>query len=220
MRYRVLITVARWLAVVLILRLLVNILSIYPDYFPPNFNSLFLEGRENTFFGWYSVAFYIHIITGPFVLVNGLILLNESVRRRNPRVHRVLGRVQVAVLLFLMLPSALAMSLHAFAGWWAGLSFVLLSTITAFSAIAGFVYAIRRQFDKHRRWMIRCYVLICSALALRLLSGAADLIGVSNAEGAYILAAWCSWLLPLGVCEVVERCKKSRTDHTEVTKRN
>ena len=39
----------RWLAVVLILRVLVAILANYPDYFPPNFDSLFLQGREATF---------------------------------------------------------------------------------------------------------------------------------------------------------------------------
>jgi hypothetical protein len=53
--------------------------------------------------------------------------------------------------------------------------------------------------------MLRCYVLICSALALRLISGAAGLIGVPSPESAYIVAAWCSWLIPLAACELVER---------------
>lgn len=44
-------TVLRWLAAALVLRVLVTILLNYPDYFPPNFDSLFLEGREATFAG-------------------------------------------------------------------------------------------------------------------------------------------------------------------------
>ena len=52
-RHRILTTVLRWLAVVLILRVLVTILANYPDYFPPNFDSLFLQGREATFTGIY-----------------------------------------------------------------------------------------------------------------------------------------------------------------------
>src|SRR4029078_7416995 len=88
-RYRALTWVLRWLAVVLILRVLVAILANYPDYFPPNFDSLFLQGREATFVGAYRPAFYVHILSGPVVLVNGLVLLSASVRRRDAGPHRV-----------------------------------------------------------------------------------------------------------------------------------
>jgi uncharacterized membrane protein len=204
-RYRILTTVLRWLAVVLILRVLVTILANYPDYFPPNFDSLFLQGRETTFTGVYEVAFYVHIFSGPVVLFNGLILLSESVRRRRGGLHRVLGRIQVVVLLVFVLPSSVVMSRHAFGGWPAGLSFLVLSVATAGCAIVGVVHARRRRFDRHRRWMLRCYVLICSAVALRLMSGAAGVVGVPSPEGAYIVAAWCSWLLPLAAYELLDR---------------
>ena len=106
MRYRILTLALRWLAVVLILRVLVTILANYPDYFPPDFDSLFLQGREATFTGVYRPAFYLHIFSAPVVLVNGLVLLSETVRRRYGGLHRVLGRVQVVVLLLLVLPRA------------------------------------------------------------------------------------------------------------------
>ncbi|HEY7158288.1 MAG TPA: DUF2306 domain-containing protein [Gemmataceae bacterium] len=201
---RILTTVLRWLAVVLILRVLVVILANYPDYFPPNFDSLFLQGREATFRGAYRVAFYIHILSAPLVLFNGMILLSEYIRRHGGW-HRWLGRVQVAVLLFFVLPSSVVMSRRAFGGWSAGLSFLLLSAATASCAIVGVVHACRRRYDQHRRWMLRCYVLICSAVALRLISGTAGLVGVPSPEQAYIFAAWSSWLLPLAACEIVER---------------
>jgi uncharacterized membrane protein len=185
-------------------------LANYPDYFPPNFDSLFLQGREATFTGIYRPAFYIHIFSGPVVLLGGLILLSESVRRRHRRVHRWLGRVQVIVLLFLVLPSGVVMSRHAFGGWPAGLSFLLLSAVTAGCAIVGVVHARRRHYDQHRRWMLRCYLLICSAVALRLISGAAGLVGVPSPEGAYITAAWSSWLLPLAAYEIAERLPAPR----------
>lgn len=205
MRYRTLTTVLRWLAIVLILRVLATILANYPDYFPPNFDSLFLQGREFTFVGTYQWAFYVHIFSGPVVLFNGLILLSDYVRRRYGGLHRFLGRVQVGVLLLLVLPSSAVMSRHAFGGWAAGLSFLLLSAATAGCAIVGVVHARRRRYDQHRRWMLRCYVLICSAVALRLISGAAGLVGVPSPERAYVVAAWCSWLLPLAAYEIAER---------------
>lgn len=210
MTNRILTTVLRWLAVVLILRVLVTILANYPDYFPPDFDSLFLQGREATFAGAYPIAFYVHIFSGPIVLFNGLILLSEYVRRHHGGWHRILGRIQVGVLLFLVLlflvlPSSVVMSRHAFGGWPAGLSFLVLSAATAGCAVIGVMHARRRRFDRHRRWMLRCYVLICSAVALRLISGAAGLMGVPSPEDAYIVAAWASWLLPLAVYEVAER---------------
>ena len=204
-RYSILTTVLRWLAAVLILRVLVAILANYPDYFPPNFDSLFLLGREATFGGAYRVAFYVHIVSAPLVLFNGLILLNDYVRRRHSGWHRWLGRVQVGVLLLLVLPSGMVMSQHAFGGSPAGLSFLLLSIVTAGCAIIGVVYARNRQFERHRRWMLRCYVLICSAVVLRLISGTAGLIGVRNPELAYVIAAWSCWLLPLAGFEFVNR---------------
>ncbi len=205
MRLKFLTTALRWLTAVLILRVLVAILANYPDYFPPDFDSLFLQGREATFTGAYVPAFYVHIFTGPVVLLNGLVLMSESVRRRYGGLHRILGRVQVSVLLVFVLPTSVLMSRHAFAGWPAGLSFVVLSAATAGCAIAGVASARRRRYNSHRRWMLRCYVLICSAVALRLVSGAAGLVGVSSPERAYVVAAWCSWLLPLAACEVAER---------------
>jgi uncharacterized membrane protein len=208
---RILKAVLRWLAVLLILRVLVAILANYPDYFPPNFDSLFLQGRETTFSGAYRPAFYIHIFSGPLVLFNGLILLSESVRRHYAGVHRFLGRVQVAVLLLLVLPSSVVMSQHAFGGWPAGLSFLVLSAATASCAIVGVVHARRGRYHRHRRWMLRCYLLICSAVALRLISGAAGLVGVPSAEAAYVVAAWSSWLLPLAAYEIVERLATHRT---------
>jgi hypothetical protein len=195
----------RWLAVVLILRVLATILANYPDYFPPNFDSLFLQGREATFTGAYVPAFYVHIFSAPCVLFNGLVLLSEYVRRRHGGWHRWLGRVQVGILLLFVLPSSAVMSRHAFGGWPAGLSFLFLSAATATCAILGVVHACRHRYDSHRRWMLRCYILICSAVALRLISGAAGLLGVPSPEYAYIFAAWSSWLLPLAAYEIVER---------------
>lgn len=136
-RYRLLTTALRWLAVVLILRVLVTILSNYPDYFPPDFESLFLQGREATFSGVYPPAFYIHIFSAPAVLLTGLFLLSETVRVNHGGLHRVLGRVHVVVLLVLVLPSSAVLARHAFGGWAAGLSFMLLSLATAGCAIVG-----------------------------------------------------------------------------------
>jgi Predicted membrane protein (DUF2306) len=208
-----LVMLLRWLVVVLTLRVLAAILANYLDYFPPNFDSLFLQGREATFYGVYQAAFYVHIFSGPVVLFNGLILLSERIRGRYPGWHRRLGRVQVLVLTVLLLPSSVIMSEHAFGGWPAGLSFLFLSASTAICSFVGIVHARHHRYDLHRIWMLRSYVLIWSAVSLRLVSGAAGLVGVESPEQAYILAAWSSWLVPLAAYEILRHLVRiSRPD--------
>lgn len=190
-------SIFRWLVVVLILHVLWTILANYPDYFPPNYDSLFFIGREGTFQGLYPMAFYAHIISSPFVLLSGLILLSERIRRRFGIFHRLLGRVHVAVLLLVMLPGGLVMARHSFGGWLSGASFVSLVFLTGYCSIMGVVHARGRRYAMHRRWMIRTFVLLCSAIALRLISGAMSLFDLSNAELAYFIASWSSWIVPL-----------------------
>ncbi|MFM8931690.1 MAG: DUF2306 domain-containing protein [Gemmataceae bacterium] len=191
----------RWAALVLIARVLAVILWNYLNYFPPRFDSDFLLGRESIFHGAYRIAFYAHIVSGPLALVNGLALTSLAIRQRWPKWHRRLGMTQLLILLPMLLASGVLMACHAFAGWWAGSAFLALAGITGGCAVAGFVHARSQDFHRHRRWMLRCQVLVCSAVVLRLISGAAGLAGVEDAEAAYVLAAWASWLMPMALLE-------------------
>jgi hypothetical protein len=192
----------RWAALVLIARVLAAILWNYPDYFPPRFDSDFLAGREPIFHGSYRVAFYAHIFSGPLALVNGLALTSLTIRTRWPAWHRTLGMAQLLFLLPVLLVSGILMARHAYAGWVAGSAFLASAGLTGGCAVAGFVRARQRDFLRHRRWMLRCQVLVCSAVILRVISGAASLAGVEDGETAYVLAAWASWLVPLMLLEI------------------
>src|SRR5688572_1029492 len=71
---------ARALSVVtaiLIIRVAIGVLFDYHDYFPPNFQSDFLRGRESYFWGPYQWAFFTHVISGPVSLVLGTLLVSE-----------------------------------------------------------------------------------------------------------------------------------------------
>ena len=209
MKKGILVKILRAVFALLILRALVSIVANYPDYFPPDFQSSFLQGREESFIGTYRWAFYVHIFSGPLVLLNGLVLMTNWVIRYRT-LHRFLGWVQIVCLLVFMLPSGMVMALQSFGGFWAGLSFMVLSGTTAVCAILGVVNARQGKLKQHRQWMVRSYVLICSAVSLRLVSGATGFVGVTDAEWAYVFAAWMSWVLPLVVWEIVDRMPKGR----------
>ena len=183
----------------LIVRVTVEVVMGYVNYFPANFSSDFLHGREASF-ARYRWSFYPHIVTGPMALLAGLVLMSDRFRMRFPRGHRWLGRLHVTNVLLVVLPSGFVMAFDAAAGWPAVISFVLLSFITAACTAMGWRTAVQRRFTDHRRWMQRSYVLLCSAVVLRVLGG----IGTSF-EVPWLwydpVISWASWVLPLVVLE-------------------
>ena len=191
------------LAGVLILKVTAMVVGNYGSYFPPDFGSDFLRGRERTFPGLYRWAFYTHILAGPVALILGLILVSNQFRARSPRWHRRLGWVQVGTVLILVTPSGLWMAGFAAAGPVAGLGLATLAALTAICVGLGTRAAIQRRFGDHRRWMWRCYLLLGSAVVLRMIGGLATIAGVS-ALWFDPLAIWVSWAIPLALFEVGE----------------
>ncbi len=194
--------ILRLLAGLLVLRIVVGVVLSYRDYFPANFQADFLLGREDHFHGLYRAAFYTHILSGPVALVLGLFLVNEAFRRRWPAWHRQLGKLQVLNVLLLVTPSGLVMAFRAATGVVAGTGFASLALLTALCAALGWRAATQRRFAIHRVRMWRCYLLLCSAIALRMMAGLATVAGF-EAGWLYPATAWASWLLPLVGYEVV-----------------
>lgn len=191
----------KWVTCLLIVKVTVSVVMIYDGYLPPDFNTAFLLGRQEYFWGSYSWSFYTHIVSGPFTLIVGLFLLSDRFRVRYPQWHRYLGRFQVANVLLLLVPSGLWMAFYAMTGAIAGTGFATLSLVTGTCAALGWRTAVRRQFQAHRRWMLRCYVALCSAVVIRIIGGLATVFG-SESEWLYPLAAWTSWLVPLLILEL------------------
>lgn len=194
------------LACAVILKVVAGVVLSYRDYMPPDFESDFLRGREDYFSGRYQWAFYAHILSGPCSLFLGLILLNQRFRLRFTTWHRYLGRIQTACVLLLVAPSGLCMAFRAETGAVAGLGFGMLAVATGVCISLGWRSAVNRRFAEHRRWMWRCYLLLCSAVVLRIMGGLATVAEVEG-DWAYQMAAWVSWLLPLGAFELL-RCRR------------
>ncbi len=202
------------LACVLVLKVTGGVVLNYRAYIPPNFDAEFLQGREAYFSGTYQWAFYTHIASGPLTLVVGMILLSERFRLRYSRWHRLLGRMQTACVLLLLTPSGLWMASYAATGAVAGVGFATLAVATGLCVWLGWRSAVQRRFAAHRRWMWRCYLLLCSAVVLRLMGGIVTVAGIESAW-SYPLAAWTSWLLPLGAFEWLQWGSRKNGRHHE-----
>ena len=200
--------ILKLLVCVLICRVIIGVFLGYRDYMPPNFESDFLQGREPHFFGSYRWAFYTHITSGPCSLILGMILVSKQFRLRFAKWHRYLGRMQVACVLLLVTPSGLWMAWYAETGTIAGTGFATLAIVTGMCVALGWRSAVKRRFAEHQRWMLRCFILLCSAVVLRVIGGLTIVAGVES-EWAYPLAAWISWLLPLMAYEAFRKLASS-----------
>jgi hypothetical protein len=194
-------------AALLVLKVTLSVMLGYRNYFPPNFNSEFLHGRESYFYDSYRWAFYAHLVSGPLSLVLGLILLSESVRQRFPKWHRTLGKVQIAIVLCLLTPSGLWMARDAQAGTIAAVGFSMLALLTGMCVWFGWRCAVRKRFAEHRRWMLRTFVLLCSAVVIRLVGGLATVMSFGP-RWFDPLNAWGSWLVPLAILELSQQAFK------------
>ena len=196
------------LTALLIVKVTVEVVWGYRNYFPPDFQADFLHGRERYFYGGYQTAFYAHIASGPVSLWLGLLLLSQRFRLRFPAWHRWLGRVQGMNVLLLVVPSGLWMAWYATAGRVATIAFAVLAMLTAACVLFGWRSAVRKRFAEHRRWMSRCFLLLCSAVVIRVLGGLGTVLEV---EAAWYdpAASWASWLVPLGVFELSSLRKRS-----------
>ncbi len=188
-------------ASLLIVKVTVEVMLGYANYFPPNFGSDFLRGRERYFFGAYQWAFYSHIASGPAAIILGMVLLSEPFRRRFPKWHRNLGRFHTVNVLCVVAPSGLWMAYHASTGTIAAIGFAIQAVLTGTCSALGWRAAVKRQFPVHRRWMWRSFLLLCSAVVVRLLGGLGTVMEVQSVWFDP-LASWSSWLVPLTAFEM------------------
>jgi hypothetical protein len=196
-------------AALLVCKVAVSVVLAYGDYFPPNFAADFLHGREKYFWGAYSWAFYAHIATGPIALLLGTLLISQRFRRAAPAWHRRLGRVQTLGILLFVAPSGLWMAGYAMTGAVAAVGLASLAIATAVCAALGWKAAVARRFADHRRWMWRTYLLLCSAVVIRMVGGLATVCQF-DAPWLYPLSTWASWLAPLVIFESVVRLTGNR----------
>ena len=191
---------------VLIVRVMAEVVAGYRNYFPADFSSDFLNGREGYFYGAYQWAFYPHIASGPVSLLLGLLLVSDTFRARLPLWHRRFGRIHAVGILFVVAPSGLWMAYYTTVGTSAAISFAILAVLTGMCSALGWRAAVSRRFNDHRLWMLRCFVLLCSAVMLRVFGGLGTVLEVKSLWFDPVVS-WVSWLLPLVTFELLNARK-------------
>ncbi|WP_208986202.1 DUF2306 domain-containing protein [Labrenzia sp. OB1] len=139
-----------------------------------------------------ALALYAHIGVAPLALAVMPFQFWTGFRLRRPAVHRWLGRVYVAAI-FVSGVAGLQLAFHTTAGSFAGTGFGLLAVVWVATTATGLVLAIRRDFVRHKAWMLRSAALTFAAVTLRVYLGIAMAYD-ADFETAYSLIAWACWV--------------------------
>jgi hypothetical protein len=78
-----------------------------------------------------------------------------------------------------------------------------MSLLVSLSTVLAWRAALQRRFTSHRRWMTRSYLLMVSAILLRLIDPALRDAGVPDTL-SYQWSVWLSWVPSLVLFELLE----------------
>lgn len=146
---------------------------------------------------------YPHAFFGGVALLVGAFQFRQSILRRRPRIHRILGTIYVASAL-LTGAAGLYMAFFAYGGAITRLGFGSLAVVLLITTSLAYAKIRKRDVALHREWMLRSYALIFAAVTLRI--ELPILVAAFGAfEPAYRVVAWSCWVPNLLWAEIYVR---------------
>jgi uncharacterized membrane protein len=174
----------------------VLMMNITLKYFPFNTQAAFLQIKQTevTEVPFYTTFFYIHVSTSILVLLAGFTQFNSFILRKYTAIHRNIGKLYVFVVLALAAPSGLFIGLFANGGFYAKISFVLLSILWFFLTLKGFIHIKNRNILLHKQFILRSFALTFSAITLRFWKVILVYLFQPSPMDVYQIIAWLGWI--------------------------
>ena len=142
----------------------------------------------------------VHVTGAATALLLGPFQFLATLRARQPRLHRWVGRTYVVSCL-VGAAGGFVMAFGSTAGPVATVGFALLAVCWAYANVQGWRLALAGRFAEHRAWMVRSFALTFAAVTLRLYMPLLPLTGMSPLD-AYVATAWISWIPNLILAEL------------------
>lgn len=150
------------------------------------------------------IAFFTHIYLGGISLLVGWSQFSKKIRRKNLKLHRLLGKIYVICVLI----SAIAgfyVALFANGGIISQLGFLFLAIGWFYSTLNGYITIKKKDIENHRKWMIRSYAFTLAAVTLRLWMPILPSILGINFNESYIIISWLCWVPNIIIAEIYIR---------------
>lgn len=182
------------ICILLILFITFSIVRLSLHYFTPSFERGFLAGKADLFEGIFPYGLYMHIIIAPLLIVMSTVLIFFRLELKFPKIHRLLGKTVVIAGFLLFVPSSFILAQYALGGIYGRMIFNLLSLLSLISLFYAYTSIRKKEIEKHKRWMLRFYIFLISALFLRINKFVFFYYFDYYGPDTYLWAAILSWL--------------------------
>ena len=134
----------------------------------------------------------LHIAVMTIAIVLAPWQLARRLRDRRPRVHRTMGRMYL-VTGFVGIGTGTAIALGSSHGLIAGAGFLSLGLAWLTVTAVAYWKVLTRDYEAHRRWMLRSFALIFGAVTLRIYIPISLALGIEFGL-SYPVIAWLDWV--------------------------
>lgn len=134
-----------------------------------------------------------HALFGSIALFIGPLQFHPTLRSRRLELHRWLGRTYVMTALITGV-AGVYMAAYSLGGWITHIGFGLLGLGLIICTTQAFRRIRERRVTEHRRWMIRSYAFLYSAVTLRLEIPFLVIALGGEFLPAYQIVSWLSWV--------------------------
>ncbi len=180
------------------------LLLITIQYIPLNFEVAFLRIKQDEIqLFHYRIAFFTHVYTSIFLVAFGWIQFSSFIRKKYPKLHRIIGKLYILIILLFSGPSGLIMSYYANGGVISQIAFVILSVLWLLFTYLSFYYAKRLDFKNHQKFAVRSFALTLSAISLRLFKFIIVFLFQPFPMDTYRIVSWLGWTFNLVLAEII-----------------
>ena len=180
--------------------------GLYPSFFIFTDMSHGLLGAksEELRAGFWSTAFYLHILLGGLSLLTGWSQFSSRIRNKFLNFHRNLGKVYVAAVGISGI-SGLYIAFFAEGGPIAQWGFTFLAIFWLFTTSMAFLSIRAKKISEHQKWMIRSYALTFAAVTLRIYLPLFEIFTDLQFVESYRIIAWICWVPNIILAELFIR---------------
>lgn len=115
-----------------------------------------------------NLAVYAHLLSAPIVILAGLLQLIPRIRDRAPSLHRWNGRLYILTAFTVSLAGLYMTWIRSSVGDLPQhLGSSLMAVLIMVCAVMALRYAMVRDFNTHRRWALRLYIVVSASLFIR-----------------------------------------------------
>ena len=150
--------------------------------------------------GW----LWLHLAGGLTTVLLGPVQFLTQWRLRQPRLHRLTGRIYLVGML-VAATGATGLIATSPAPFAIRAAFAATALAWLTTALTGLAAILRGAVERHRRWMVRNYAVTLAPIIFRLSLPLAIAGGFAPSPTLIATLLWCSWIVPLLVCEGVRR---------------